>query len=345
VIRQESFWISENHLGDFRRCETSTHAGCRPPIGSSIPPGYSSIMPSKEFVDFSMAMASRPSPPAGESLAEQRARIDAAMSLLPARDDVKVEEVQLDGIPGLQCTSNAFSDFSPTVVYLHGGGFRIGSPLAYRSFAAHVAAFIGGRVIVPRYRLAPEDHYPAGLEDASRVWRHVAIRPELARRTVVAGDSAGGGLAASVALAHLESGPQPAGVACLSPWVDLTLTSETFESRASTDRLFSLGAALEARSMYLGSRSPEDPLVSPALGDWRGAPPFFVAAGDTEVLLGDSLRLAERITSDGGDVELHVFADMPHIWIVNHPAFPEATRGLELFASFVKRVTSRTPPA
>jgi acetyl esterase/lipase len=345
VLRQESFWISESYLGDFRRCETSIPVRGRPSIGVSNSPDYSSIMPSKEFVDFSMAMASRPSPPAGESLPEQRARIDVAMSQLPVRDDVTVEEVRLDGVPGLQCTSNDFSDSSPTVVYFHGGGFRIGSPLAYRSFAAHIAAFIGGRVIVPRYRLAPEDPYPAGLEDVSRVWRHVASRPELAQRTVVAGDSAGGGLAASVALAHLESGPQPAGVACLSPWVDLTLTSETFESRASTDRLFSLGSALEARDMYLGSRSPDDALVSPALGDWRGAPPFFVAAGDAEVLLGDSLRLAERITSDGGDVELHVFDDMPHIWIVNHPAFPEATRGLELFAAFVKRVTSRTPPA
>lgn len=94
--------------------------------------------------------------------------------------------------------------------------------------------------------------------------------------------------------------------------------------------------------MYLGDDSPENPLVSPVLGLWQGTSPVFVIAGGAEVLLGDSLRLAQKVASDGGDVELHVFDGMPHIWITNHPAFPEATRAVDLFASFVERVTSDT---
>ncbi len=288
------------------------------------------------------AMALRPSPPEGESLQEQRTRIDLAMSQIPVRSDVTVDEVQVDGIPGLRCTSHEYSNSSPTVLYLHGGGFRIGSSVAYRSFCAHLAASIGGRVIVPDYRLAPENQFPAAIDDAIRVWRGMAVDAEAARRTVIAGDSAGGGLAASVALAHLGKGPSPAGVACFSPWVDLTLTSETFESRASTDGLFSFRSALEARDMYLGTHSPEDPLASPVLGLWRETTPVFVIAGGAEVLLGDSLRLAQKVASDGGAIELHVFDGMPHIWITNHPAFPEATRAVELFTSFVRRVTADT---
>lgn len=298
-------------------------------------------MASQEFARFSEAMSKRPDPPKDESLTDQRARIDDAMSRLPVHDDVSIDEILVGGIPGLQCASHGFSENSPTVIYLHGGGFRIGSALAYRSFTSHVAASIGGRVITPDYRLAPEDPYPAALEDVSSMWRAIASDPDVARRTVIAGDSAGGGLAASVTLAHLDPGPRPAGVACFSAWVDLTLSSSTFESRASTDQLFSLSSARDARQMYLGTHSPHDPLVSPVMGDWKGSPPVLVLAGGAEVLLGDSLRLAERISHQGGDVELHVFRGMPHIWIVNHPAFPEATRALELFATFVHRVTGQ----
>lgn len=301
-------------------------------------------MASQEFIRFSEAMSRRPDPPKDESLTDQRTRIDDAMSQLPVHGDVSVDEILVGGIPGLQCTSHGFSETSPTVIYLHGGGFRIGSALAYRSFTSHIAASIGGRVITPDYRLAPEHPHPAALEDVSRVWRAVASDPDVARRTVIAGDSAGGGLAASTTLAHLASGPLPAGVACFSAWADLTLSSSTFESRASVDQLFSLSSAREARQMYLGTHSPHDPLTSPVMGDWQGSPPVLILAGGAEVLLGDSLRLAERIAHQGGDVELHVFREMPHIWIVNHPAFPEATRALELFATFVGRVTGQPPP-
>lgn len=295
-------------------------------------------MASTEFVEMMRAAAERPAPPADETLEQQRRRIDEAMSRIPLAAGIEAVESHWRGVSGLRCSPTDL-DVTRTIVYFHGGGFRIGSSIAYRSFASHLARACSAHVIVPDYRLAPENPYPAALDDSLAVFDAVVESGTPASRIVVAGDSAGGGLAASVALRRISTDRAPAGVACFSPWADLRIVASTYETNAERDLLFSRRSAETARSMYLGSTDPSDPSVSPVLGDWRGAPPCLVLAGGAEVLLGDALTLGGAMAMAGVDVDLHVFADMPHIWIMSHPAFPEAVRAVDLFAAFCRRVS------
>ena len=156
----------------------------------------------------------------------------------------------------------------------------------------------------------------------------------------VGGDSAGGGLAASLALRTLADGQGPAAVVCCSPWVDLTVTAATYDTNATSDKLFSRTSAEEAGPMYLADHDPKDPLVSPVFGDWEGAPPLLIQVGTIEVLLDDSKLLADVATAAGVDVTLRTYDDMPHVWQLSYPAFPEAVEAVEEIASFVRSATT-----
>jgi acetyl esterase/lipase len=299
-------------------------------------------MASEQFRALAERMAAAPPPPPDETLAQQRARIDTTMSGLPLADGVTAVERTVGGVPAIECRPDGDSGSGPVVLYLHGGGFRIASALAYRAYASHLARVSGARVVVIDYRLAPEHPFPAALDDT--VSAYVALLAEVAGPgdVVVAGDSAGGGLAASLVLAAQGRGlPLPAGIVCCSPWVDLTVTAASYTTNASTDRLFSRESATTAAAMYLAGHDPTDPLASPARGDWTGAPPLLIQVGDIEVLLDDAHALADRARDAGVDVTLHVEPEMPHIWPMSYPAFPEAVSAVDEIADFVRRVTGR----
>ncbi len=305
-------------------------------------------MASDEFHALAERMAAAPAPPPDETLSEQRARIDAAMSQIPLAGGTVALEGTIGGVPAIECRRepdpSADRGPRPVVLYVHGGGFRIASALAYRAYSSHLAAVIGARIVTIDYRLAPEHPYPAALEDVVAAYRALLDEGVPSSRLVVAGDSAGGGLVASMALiARTEGLPRPAGVVCCSPWADLTVTAASYETNATTDRLFSHESAAAAAAMYLSGHDPLDPLVSPVFGDWEGGPPMLVQVGDVEVLLDDALRLAARAHDAGVDVTLHVEPEMPHIWPMSYPAFPEAVAAVEEIAAFVHRVTG--PPA
>lgn len=298
-------------------------------------------MASEQFRALAERMAAAPPPPPDETLAQQRARIDTMMSGLPLADGVTAVERTVGGVSAIECRPDGHAG-GPVVLYLHGGGFRIASALAYRAYASHLARVIGARVVVIDYRLAPEHPYPAALDDCVAAYSALLDQGVDAGDLVVAGDSAGGGLAASVALAARDRGlPLPAGIVCCSPWVDLTVTASTYETNAATDRLFSRESATTAAAMYLAGHDPTDPLASPLHGDWTGAPPVLVQVGDIEVLLDDARALAERARHAGVDVTLHVEPEMPHIWPMSYPAFPEAVAAVDEIAGFVRRVTGR----
>jgi monoterpene epsilon-lactone hydrolase len=298
-------------------------------------------MASEQFHAVQAAMAARPVPPPPSDIVEQRARIDDAMSQLPLADGVVAEPFVRAGVPGIECRPVEVDADGPVLLYLHGGGFRIASALAYRSYGSHLAAALGARVLLVDYRLAPEHPFPAAVDDCFAVWESLLADGVDAGRIVVAGDSAGGGLAASLTMQALADGVLPAGVICCSPWVDLTVTAGSYETRAEVDRLFSRQSAEEAAPAYLGEHDPTDPLASPLFGDWTGAPPLLVLVGDSEVLLDDAHRLAEVAGDAGVDVTFSVYSEMPHIWTMSYPAFPEAVDGVNEMAAFVERVASR----
>lgn len=286
------------------------------------------------------AMAARPVPPPPADIVEQRSRIDEAMAQLPLAEGTVAEPFIRSGVPGIECRPVDLVDDAPILLYFHGGGFRIASALAYRSYGSHLAAVLGARVLLVDYRLAPEHKFPKAVDDCFAVWESLLAEGIDTGRIVIAGDSAGGGLAASVTMHALADGVLPAGVICCSPWVDLTVTADTYDTNAESDKLFSRTSAEEAAPAYLGAADPSHPIASPLFGDWNGAPPLLILVGDVEVLLDDSRRLADVASAAGVDVTLSVYPEMPHIWTMSYPAFPEAVEGVTEMAEFVARVTA-----
>lgn len=297
-------------------------------------------MASKEFHAMQEAMAARPVPPPPADIAEQRSRIDEAMAQMPLAEGTVAEPFVRGGVPGIECRPVDVADNAPIVLYFHGGGFRIASALAYRSYGSHLAAVLGARVLLVEYRLAPEHKFPKAVDDCFAVWESLLAEGIDTGRIVIAGDSAGGGLAASVTMHALADGVLPAGVICCSPWVDLTITADTYETNAESDKLFSRTSAEEAAPAYLGGADPMHPIASPLFGDWDGAPPLLILVGDAEVLLDDSRKLADVAKAAGVDVTLSIYPEMPHIWTMSYPAFPEAVEGVTEMAEFVARVTA-----
>lgn len=297
-------------------------------------------MASPEFHALQERLASQPPPPPPADLDEQRARIDTSMAALPLAEGSEAEEVEAGGVPSIWVRPVGAGPDTPVIVYLHGGGFRLASAVAYRSYGSHLAAATGARVLLVDYGLAPEHPFPEGLEDVVSAYRWVLAEGTPAGKVVLAGDSAGGNLAAAAVLALKErSLPLPAGAVCCSPWVDLTNGADTYRTRADVDRLFSLASATEAAELYLGGGDPRRPLVSPVFGDWSGAPPLLIQVGDAEVLLDDAARLAEAARAAGVEVAHHVYPEMPHIWQMSYPAFPEAVDAVAEIAGFVARCT------
>jgi acetyl esterase/lipase len=297
-------------------------------------------MASAEFVAFQARMAAQPPAPQPTGLQEVRDRIDTTMGQLPLAHGTLAEDVDPGGWRGIMCV-RAEDSGDPTVVYLHGGGYRMGSAVAWRSYASHLASACGARVLVVDYRLAPEHPFPAAVDDALAAYRWVLDRGTPPSRVVVAGDSAGGGLAAALLLAaRARALPVPAGGICLSPWADLTNTAASYDARAATDLLFSRTSAEEAARLYLGDRDPKDPLVSPVFGEWAGLPPLLIQVGDTEVLLDDAAHLAAAARQGGVDVEHRVYPEMPHVWQLQYPAYPESVEAVEEMARFIRRVTA-----
>jgi len=297
-------------------------------------------MASKEFHAVQEAMAARPVPPPPADIAEQRSRIDEAMAQIPLAEGTVSEPFVRSGVAGIECRPVELADNAPIVLYFHGGGFRIASALAYRSYGSHLAAVLGARVLLVEYRLAPEHKFPKAVDDCFAVWESLLAEGIDTGRIVIAGDSAGGGLAASVTMHALADGVLPAGVICCSPWVDLTITADTYDTNAESDKLFSRTSAEEAAPAYLGGADPMNPIASPLFGDWDGAPPLLILVGDAEVLLDDSRKLAEVAKAAGVDVTLSIYPEMPHIWTMSYPAFPEAVEGVTEMAEFVARVTA-----
>ncbi len=285
-------------------------------------------------------MAARPVPPPPADIAEQRSRIDEAMAQMPLAEGTVAEPFVRSGVPGIECRPVDVADNAPILLYFHGGGFRIASALAYRSYGSHLAAVLSARVLLVEYRLAPENKFPKAVDDCFAVWESLLAEGIDTGRIVIAGDSAGGGLAASVTMHALADGVLPAGVICCSPWVDLTITADTYDTNAESDKLFSRTSAEEAAPAYLGSADPMNPIASPLFGDWDGAPPLLILVGDAEVLLDDSRKLADVAKAAGVDVTLSIYPEMPHIWTMSYPAFPEAVEGVTEMAEFVARVTA-----
>ncbi|CAH2807291.1 MAG: 6-hexanolactone hydrolase [uncultured Paraburkholderia sp.] len=233
-----------------------------------------------------------------------------------------------------------------TVLYCHGGGYYFCSPRTHRLIVFGLATRANAPVFSLDYRLAPEHRFPAALDDATAAYRQLIADGTPPRSIVIAGDSAGGGLALAALVVLRDAGdPLPAGALLFSPWTDLAATGASIVENDGADPMFSGPAIARAARVYLGDMPATHPYASPVYADLRGLPPLFMMAGSTEVLLDDSRRVAANVRAVGVDCELEVWNRMPHVWPLFTPFIPEANRALDRAAAFIRRSTSRAAHA
>lgn len=224
-----------------------------------------------------------------------------------------------------------------TVLYLFGGAFTVGSATTRRKTAGHLARAAGARVLVPNYRLAPEHPFPAAVDDAVRAYQWLLENGVAPARMIVAGDSAGGGLAFSTLLAARDRGlPLCAGLVALSPWVDLTCSGESMRTQAEKDILCTPEALLHLAGCYLNGADPRQPLASPLFADLAGLPPFLCLVGSDEILLDDTLRLARQAALAGVDATISIVTGMQHVFPIWAGAFPEADAAIALIGDWIR---------
>jgi len=264
-----------------------------------------------------------------------RAAYDGLGGLLPAAEGVPVEPVDAGGVPARWVGDGD----GPVVVYLHGGGYCIGSLDSHGPMLTHLAQAVGGRVLGVDYRLAPEHPFPAALDDACTAYRWVLAAGVEPGRVVVAGDSAGGGLTLATLVALRDAGdPLPAAGVCLSPWADLTQSGATMAEKADADPMVHAEDLDRWAAAYAGADGdPADTGLSPLFADLSGLPPLLVEVGTAEVLLDDARRVADRARAAGVDVTLFEGEDLIHVWHFFAGAVPEADEGIARVAEFARR--------
>jgi monoterpene epsilon-lactone hydrolase len=270
-----------------------------------------------------------------EELRVVRERAEMLATVYPAPGDVRVQAVDAGGVfAELLVTPGA--DESRVVLYLHGGAYVAYSPRSHRELASRIGRAAGAAVLVPDYRLAPEHPYPAAVEDAlaSLHWLRAG-----GRSVVVAGDSAGGGLALALVQRLRDRGEeQPRGVALLSPWTDLSLTGDSVTS-VEDDPSLDAERLRQFAELYAAGKDVRDPELSAAYADLSGLPPLHIEVGSGEILLSDSTRLAQAARASGVEVTLEVGEGLPHVFSALATA-PEALASTNRIGAFLARCLS-----
>ncbi len=221
------------------------------------------------------------------------------------------------------------------VLYLHGGGYFFCSPQTHRPMTLGLATQLQAPVWAPDYRLAPENPYPAALDDALATFRYL-LETEPARQWVLAGDSAGGGLCLALAGRIQALGLRaPLALVLYSPWTDLTCSGASLVTNDRSCSIFSAQSVRFAARMYPGSADPGHPEISPLFADLSGLPPMLVFAADEEALLDDATRLVERARASGVDVRYERVSGVPHAWPVFQRILPEGREAMRITGEFV----------
>ena len=254
--------------------------------------------------------------------------IRAAMALMAGAatepDGVTVSETYAGGVRAYW-NDPPDGAMDACVLYLHGGGYVIGSPATHERFVGHMAKAVGCRYLSVDYRLAPEHPHPAAVEDSVAAYSWLLAQGYVPERIAISGDSAGGGLTLATLLALRERGlPQPAGAVPMSPWTDLEGTGESMSSRADRDMIVGFDGLKLMADHFLAGGDPRHPLASPLHADYTGIAPIYFQVGDDETLLDDSTRAAEKARAAGVDVTIDVFPEMQHVFQSNAGNVPEA---------------------
>jgi monoterpene epsilon-lactone hydrolase len=258
----------------------------------------------------------------------------------PARG-TRASKLDAGGIKAVRVATRQSLD-ERHILYLHGGGYVMGSPVEYRDFIWRIARVTSARVLCPYYRLAPEHPFPAALDDAVKAYSWLLAQGAAPRRMAIMGDSAGGGLALAALMRLRDEGlPLPAAAVALSPWTDLALTGDSIRANAGADLLLRFERAASFARHYLAGADPRHPYASPLYGDPAGLPPILIQVGGDEMLRDDSVRMANKLRAAGSPVEIEIWSRMPHVWQLFARVLPEGRRAIAGIGAFVQREMGR----
>jgi acetyl esterase/lipase len=253
-----------------------------------------------------------------------------------AADDIQSEKVTVAGrdaewvrAPGVQA--------GRAILYLHGGGYVMGSLNTHRSLVGEISRAAQAAALLLDYRLAPEDPFPAAVEDGVAAYRWLLDQGFQPRHLAIAGDSAGGGLTLAILVSARDQGlPLPAAAVPISPWSDLTCTNESYKTRAEADPMVTPGGIGKMAGVYLQGKDPTHPYASPNLASLQSLPPLLIHVGRDEVLLDDSIKLDQRAKADGVKSTLEIWDDMIHVWHAFHPMLPEGKQAIARVGAFLR---------
>jgi epsilon-lactone hydrolase len=279
-------------------------------------------------------LGSRPRP---VGWAARRKGLDEIGSTWPIADDVRLEPVDLGGVPGEWSTVPG-SEESQVLLYFHGGGYCSGSIVSHRRLVTEAGRKAGRRTLAVDYRLAPEHPFPAALEDALKAWRFLREQGIAARDIAVGGDSAGGGLTVAL-IEQLRDGGQalPACAWLISPWTDLTLSGSTLTTKAAVDPIIHEEYLRELVSAYLPrGTDPRDPRISPLHAKLAGLPPTLIQVGSDEALLADATRFAAAAGAAAVSATLQIWPHMIHAWPVWNARLEAGREALASAGAFIR---------
>ena len=227
-----------------------------------------------------------------------------------------------------------------TLLYLHGGGYILGGPKTHRAMVKQICKYAGVQALLVDYRKAPENPFPAAIEDAEAAYDFLIAKGVAPENMLLAGDSAGAGLSLALMLTLKENGKaQPKAVALLSPWSDLTASGASLVERADRDPMIDATRIQEAIDFYRGDEPASNPRISPLFADLSGLPPMLVQVGTEEVLFDDSTRLVDNAKIAGVSAELEIWQDMPHVHQLAYKLVPESRAALKSIGDFFRKNT------
>jgi acetyl esterase/lipase len=267
--------------------------------------------------------------------AEMRAGLEAMAGTFALDPGVRAERIAVGDMAAEWITSPAVAN-DRVVLYLHGGGYVVGSLDTHRDLAGRVGKVAGARVLLIDYRLAPEHRHPCAVEDAVHAYRWLLDQGMAPEHLALAGDSAGGGLTIATLVALRERGIRlPAAAVCFSPWVDLEGSGDSMRTNLD-DPMLNKALILHFARFYLGDTDPRTPLAAPLYADLSGLPPLLVQASRHECLRDDAVRIVERARAAGVACELELTDEVPHVWQIFAAILPEAREAIASAGAFLR---------
>jgi monoterpene epsilon-lactone hydrolase len=299
-------------------------------------------MSKQQQVELDATLRQAPFDPKG-SVADLRSGFEALMRQIPIPSDVRKTTTSIGGVDAVEVTVDGI-DSANVILYFHGGVYVIGSADSSVPLVADLARRTNAKVISVNYRLAPENPYPAAVEDARAAYEGLLSQGVDPSNIAISGESAGGGLTVATLLTLRDADmPLPSSAFVMSPWADLTLSGSSIVDRQDVDPLLTEDGLRRRAGDYVADASPTDSFISPVFADLRGLPPMLIQVGSHEILLSDAVRLAERAADADVAVTLEVVPGAPHVFQAYAAVLDDGGAALDRAATFLNAHFAVTP--